>query len=333
MSQHSKVSCIKPAVPASRTEPRSRLDVVFAVPGCAVIFAIACNVLWGTAFPFIKLGYRLFGVDTARTASILRFAGTRFMLGGFLVYAAGSLLHRRLLMLPRGRVLAECCALGLCQTTLQYFFYYLAVARLTGALGSILNSSASFFAVILSHFLYGSDDCLTPRKALGCALGFAGVVAATFGAQSGGSVAGMVLMLCAAVVAAVSGPWNKRLTHLADGFAVCAVNLVFGGFLLLLLGLAGGGTLQAKSDAAVPVLLYLAFVSAAGYVLQALLMKNNPVSRISVFGLLIPVVTTLLSAVLNGEPLFRWQYLAALALVCAGIVLVNRPGGKAAPHV
>ncbi len=54
-------------------------------------------------------------------------------------------------------------------------------------------------------------------------------------------------------------------------------------------------------------------------------MKNNPVSRIAVFGLLIPVVTTLLSAVLNAEPLFEWQYIAALVLVCGGIFLVNKP--------
>ena len=77
------------------------------------------------------------------------------------------------------------------------------------------------------------------------------------------------------------------------------------------------------------MLLFLAFISGAGYVLWALLMKNNPVSRIAVFGLLIPVVTVLLSALLNGETLADWRYLAALALVCAGIWLVNlRP----APH-
>ena len=59
-------------------------------------------------------------------------------------------------------------------------------------------------------------------------------------------------------------------------------------------------------------------------VLWALLMKNNPVSRIAVFGLLIPVITVLLSALLNGETLMDWRYLAALVLVCAGICLVNR---------
>ena len=60
----------------------------------------------------------------------------------------------------------------------------------------------------------------------------------------------------------------------------------------------------------------------------ALLMKNNPVSRIAVFGLIIPIMNVLLSAILNGEPLFEWQYLAALVLVCGGIYLVNRPNGK-----
>ena len=36
------------------------------------------------------------------------------------------------------------------------------------------------------------------------------------------------------------------------------------------------------------------------------------------------LLVMLLSAVLNGEALFEWNYLAALALVCVGIYLVNR---------
>ena len=44
-----------------------------------------CNVLWGSAFPFIKLGYRLFAIDSADTASILSFARVRYMMGAALV--------------------------------------------------------------------------------------------------------------------------------------------------------------------------------------------------------------------------------------------------------
>lgn len=62
-----------------------KLDRLFGTPAFAVIIAIFCNAMWGSAFPFIKLGYRLFAIDTADTASILCFAGVRFMLGSVLV--------------------------------------------------------------------------------------------------------------------------------------------------------------------------------------------------------------------------------------------------------
>lgn len=307
------------------TAQKSRLDALFSIPAAAVLLAMLCNILWGSAFPFIKLGYRLFAIDAADMPSILCFAGVRFTLSAVLVYLFGWALQRRPIPFPRGRVLLECCALGWWQSTLQYFFYYSAVAVLTGAMGGILNSTQSFLGVILAHFLYGKADRMTVRKAVGCALGFGGVLVATLGNHGGGTLWGGACMILASVVFSVAGPWNKALTQKADSFAVCCLNLGVGGLTLLLIGLLLGGRLQPQSAQAVPVLLFLAFISGAGYVLWALLMKNNPVSRISVFCLLIPVMNVLLSALLNGEPLFEWQYIAALALVCVGIWLVNKP--------
>lgn len=306
-----------------QTKP-SRLDRFFGQPAAAVVMAILCNVLWGAAFPFIKMGYRLFAIDAADTPSILCFAGVRFMLSALLVWVCGAALTRRPLPMPRGRVLAECCGLGLWQTAAQYFFYYSAVALLTGAMGGILNSTQSFLGVILAHFLYGKADRMTPAKALGCVLGFSGVLVVTLGNHGGGSGLGMVYMLIASCIFTVAGPWNKAVTRRADSFSVCCLNLGVGGLALTVLGFALGGNLRPQSAAGIPVLLFLAFISGAGYVLWALLMKNNPVSRISVFGLIIPVMNVLLSALLNGEPLFQWNYLAALVLVCGGIFLVNR---------
>ena len=146
---------------------KSRLDALFSIPAAAVALAVLCNILWGSAFPFIKMGYRLFVIDSADTASILCFAGVRFMMGSLLVWIFGSIMERRPLPMPRGKVLGECCALGLWQTATQYFFYYSAVAQLTGSFGGILNSTQSFMGVILAHFLYGSADRMTSRKALG----------------------------------------------------------------------------------------------------------------------------------------------------------------------
>lgn len=191
------------------------------------------------------------------------------MMGAALVWLAGLVLNRRPLPMPRGKTLASACGLGLWQTAAQYFFYYSAVALLTGAMGGILNSTQSFMGVILAHFLYGKADRMTPRKALGCVLGFGGVLVATLGNHGSGSVKGMSFMLIASAVFALAGPWNKAVTQHADSFSVCVLNLGIGGLALAVLGFAMGGSLHPQSAAGVPVLLFLAFISGAGYVLWA----------------------------------------------------------------
>ena len=308
----------------TKSSSPSRLDAFFGNPAAAVGMAVVCNVLWGSAFPFIKMGYRLFAIDATDTASIMCFAGVRFMLSALLVYAGGAALRRGPLPMPKGKNLLSCCGLGLWQTAAQYTFYYSAVALLTGAMGGILNSTQSFMGVILAHFLYGKADRMTPRKAIGCALGFSGVLVATLGNHGSGSGWGVFCMMAATIIFTLSGPWNKSVTKKADSFAVCFLNLFVGGLALFVLGTVMGGRLHVQSALAAVVMLYLAFICGAGYILWALLMKNNPVSRIAIFGFVNPVVNVLLSAVLNGEPLFRWQYLAALVFVCVGIWLVNK---------
>ena len=74
----------------------AKLDAIFGTPLFAVRLAIGCNVLWDSAFPFIKMGYRLFAIETSDTASILCFAGVRFMLGSLLVLAGSLILEGKL---------------------------------------------------------------------------------------------------------------------------------------------------------------------------------------------------------------------------------------------
>lgn len=76
------------------------------------------------------------------------------------------------------------------------------------------------------------------------------------------------------------------------------------------------------------LLLYMALISAAAYTIWSNLLKYNPVSRVAVFGLMNPVIGVLLSALVLGEArqAFRLASLGALALVSAGIVIVNYRG-------
>ena len=161
----------------------TKLDKIFGTPVCAVLLAILCNVLWGSAFPFIKTGLPAVLPSTPLTrlpSSALRECGSCWAVC-WCCWAA-SCCRDGCAAFPAGaRCAAECCALGLWQTTTQYAFYYIAVAMLTGAFGGILNSTQSFLGVIFAHFIYGNADRMTPAKTLGCAIGFAGVLIGTTG--------------------------------------------------------------------------------------------------------------------------------------------------------
>ena len=304
------------ALPVFTGDPRAAILAPFA----STFLHDLCSSLWMLGYTGLRRQYKA-------VWQALRTRGGRFVALGALL-GGSLLLEGRLPAMPKGKILAECCALGLWQTTAQYAFFYSAVALLTGAFGGILNSTQSFLGVIFAHFLYGRADRMTPAKALGCGIGFAGVLIATLGNHGGGSARGVAYMLIATVLFTLAGPWNKSVTRRADSFAVCFVNLFVGGAALFLLGAVLGGRLEHWSVLSVLDLLALAFICGAGYIVWALLMKNNPVSRIAIFGFVNPVVNVLLSALINGEPLFRWQYLGALVLVCIGIWLVNKAPAK-----
>lgn len=61
------------------------------------LLALVCCLLWGSAFPCIKIGYGLFGIAADDRASQILFAGLRFTLAGLLAILFGSLFNRRFL--------------------------------------------------------------------------------------------------------------------------------------------------------------------------------------------------------------------------------------------
>ena len=73
------------------------------------------------------------------------------------------------------------------------------------------------------------------------------------------------------------------------------------------------------------MLLYLAVISAVAYSMWGVLLKYNPVSRVTVFGFMNPVFGVILSAIfLRESGSIGVVCILALVLVCAGIYIVNR---------
>ena len=98
-----------------------------------------------------------------------------------------------------------------------------------------------------------------------------------------------------------------------------------GGLIMILISFLAGGRLSGFTPSSVLLLLYMAFISAAAYTLWGMLLKYNPVSKITIFGFMIQVFGVLLSTLILREGnSFGIQTLLALVLVCIGILLVSK---------
>lgn len=286
--------------------------------------AVLCCVLWGSAFPAVKAGYALLHVAKTDTAAQMLFAGWRFLAAGTILLVLAGLTGKPLVP-PRDQA-PKVVALGIVQTTVQYVFFYIGLAHATGVKSSIMNSTGAFFGVILAHFLYANDR-LTPRKALGCLLGFLGVLAVNLGGKGLDfefTLLGEGFVVIAAFVLAAAGIWGKTISQKMDAMVMTGWQLAIGGGALLAIGFAFGGRLGGFDVRSLALLAYMAGLSAAAFALWSLLLKHNPVGMLAVFNFLIPVFGVLLSALFLHEPVLAWKNAAALALVCGGIWLVTR---------
>lgn len=298
---------------------------IFQKNSVILSLALLCTLLWGSAYPSIKIGYSLFSISENDIFGKLLFAGNRFALAGILVLLLTWIIQKKL-PLPKRQALGPIALLGFIQTTLEYLFFYIGLSHTTGVKGSILNATATFIAVILAHFVY-SDDKLNTQKVLGCIIGFMGIVIINLGGEfgSGFSFTGEGFIILAAASFAIGSLISKEAAKREDSMIVTGWQLLFGGILLIIVGVLGGAKFSIPSTEAMLLLFYLAILSSVAFTLWTMLLKHNNVGKVSIYNFLTPIFGVFLSAIFLKESIWHWKNLLALVLVCIGIYIVNRP--------
>ena len=301
-----------------------------------IVFGLTmvCCLLWGSAFPCVKIGYQLFGIGTTDTFSQITFGGIRFFLAGIFTLLLGSLMAGKWLV-PTKKSIPMIGKLGLLQTTIQYVFFNIGLARTTGVKASIIEASNVFVAILIASLIFRQEK-LTFRKLIGCVLGFAGVVIFNVtGSELDFSfnLLGEGFIFCSTVAYALSSALTKKYSKTENPVMLCAYQFLFGGAVMTIIGILGGGNVQIGSWKSVILLLYLAFLSAAAFSIWGVLLKYNPVSKVSIYGFMNPVFGVILSALLlteQNEGLGIWRACTALFFVTVGIIIVNVPIKKQA---
>ena len=287
--------------------------------------ALLCCALWGSAFPCIKIGYQLFEIPSDATATQILFAGCRFTLAGILAIIIGSVLNHKILI-PKQGSWGKIAKLCLLQTVAQYLFFYIGLANTSGVKASIIEGVNVFISILVASLIFRQEK-LTARKMLGCIIGFAGVILVniTGGIDMAFTFTGDGFIVLSTIAYAFSSVMIKRYSQEENPVTLSGYQFVLGGLIMVVCGLLMGGRLTVISGAGIAMLLYLAVISAVAYSMWGVLLKYNPVSRVTVFGFMNPVFGVILSAFfLKESDSVGVVCILALILVCAGIYIVNR---------
>jgi drug/metabolite transporter (DMT)-like permease len=304
----------------------------FTHPLGIIAASIGATLLWGSAYPFIKLSYVHLHIGSSETFEQLLFSGYRFTLAGVLILIY-MLLRRESLRYQRGSG-TQVVTIAMLQTVLQYTFFYAGMSMSTGVAGAVIAGTISFFQILLAHFFYKNDK-LSGTVALGLLIGFTGLLVlglAKHGGESGPVFSiGEVLLICASFFNACANLLSRRA---AGSYSISYINgyqMLLGGILLCTVSCWQSGLFPFLFDLqSALMLLHLAIVSAVGFMLWNNIMKYNQVGSVSMYLFLIPVFGVFQSAILLSEPL-SIAVLAALMLVSLGIIIVNRNKGTVKP--
>jgi drug/metabolite transporter (DMT)-like permease len=282
----------------------------------AMLLALA--VLWGGSFFFNGVAVREL---PAFTLVWLRVA----------VAAVALLLVLRTLghPMPRDRrVWAAFLGMGLLNNVVPFALIVWGQHHIASGLASILNATTPLFTVLVAHLLT-ADEKLTPFKAAGVAVGFAGAVFMIGPDALGGLGVGVLAQLAClagALSYAFAGIFGRRFKRMGVAPMATAAGQVCASTVLLLpvmLLVDRPWTLAMPSAATWGAVLGVGLLSTAlAYVLYFRILAAAGATNLLLVTFLIPVSAILLGVLVLGEALLL-RHFGGMALIGAGLACID----------
>ena len=276
-------------------------------------------ILWGSLFPFIKIGYEAFSIDQESVPDILVFAAMRFIVCGVIVSAI-ALVRRDSLSENKIKGIGSVLLMGLFSIVLHYAFTYIGLTMTDSSKTALLKQLGSLFYICLA-FLFIKGEKFSAYKIIGAVLGFGGIIAINFTGSGLTFAIGDILIILASVCSVVSTILSKNCVQKISPFWITGISQFFGGIALLIAGVVMKGSFPTFNVKAFFIFAYICTASIIAYVLFTYVQKNTTNSRLLIIKFAEPLFACIFGAILLGEDILKLQYLVAFVLICGGIYL------------
>lgn len=199
-------------------------------------------------------------------------------------------------------------------------------SEIASGLASIINATTPLWAVLIAHLLT-ADEKLTPGRAIGVALGVAGVAilmgpAIIIGQPS--SLIGMACVLAATISYGFSGLWGRRLRNTAP-IVSATCQLTASTVMLLPAVLLFEGEWQAaslSSNAMMAVAGLAVLSTALAYIVFFHILSVSGPTNVMLVTLLIPVSAVVLGFVFLDERLLA-QHIAGAGVIGSALIIFD----------
>ena len=274
--------------------------------------------VWGGSFFFNGVAVRELPVLTVVVARV-----------GLAAVILLCVLRATGLALPReARIWRALFVMGLMNNAVPFGLIVWGQGHIASGLAAILNATTPLFTVLLAHGLT-ADERLSPGKAAGVALGFAGVVT-MIGAEVlhglGTGVMAQIACLGAALSYALAGLYGRRFRAMGVPPLVTAAGQAMAATVLLgplMLAVDRPWTLPLPSPATLAALAGLASLSTAfAYWLYFRLLAAAGATNLLLVTFLVPVSAILLGVLVLGETLLPKHGLG-MALIGFGLAMID----------
>jgi drug/metabolite transporter (DMT)-like permease len=280
---------------------------------------IAVCLIWGTTY----LGIRV----SLETMPPMLMGGLRWVFAGGLL---GAYMLARGERLPRGRELRNAALLGFLMIVLGNGGVVWAELTVPSGLTAVVIASSPFWMAGVEA-LQADGERFTWNAAVGLLVGFSGILLLIWpeliqgGPGGRGFLAGMGALQIACLGWSIGSSYSKRHSRQENVFSATAAQMLLGGLMMLALGTLRGewGALSFSTRSA-SAFLYLATVGAiGGFVGYTYALRHLPVSLVSLYAYINPVVAVALGVAILGEP-FTSRMAVAAVLVFGGVAIVRR---------
>jgi drug/metabolite transporter (DMT)-like permease len=196
-------------------------------------------------------------------------------------------------------------------------------------LAAVLVGTAPFWMAGVEAAI-GSGEPLGGRTLLGLVIGFAGIVVLVWPeigmgtADSRRFLLGVGLLQLASLGWSLGSSYSRRFSRDDHVLGTAALQMFAGGVFLGVLGLLRGEWAHVGFNArTTAALLYLATIGAVGgFVAYTYALRHLPVSFVSLYAYINPVIAVALGVLFLGEP-FTMRIAVAATLVLAGVAVVR----------